>query len=360
VLTGISITGDTRVVQPGWSVGRPLAEPRSYAQGVLLVTGEVLIVGGMGREDGIVMRRHAELFDPLAGATTVLPDNRVGRMWHTTTALRDDRVLIAGGVERVGDGFGTLGLVDIFDPHTRSWRSAAQLRQPRSDHAATLLRDGRVLVAGGHAGAQPLSSVEIYDPVRDAWDRVAPLPKTRWSFSMTTLRDGRVLVAGGFVEPGLQSDTSLYYDPGADRWSEGPHLLAERANHTTLVLRDGTLLLIGGQRAGASSAERYDPVLGLFVSAGTLVQPRMFAQAAERSDGSVILVGGILRPESGEGFVPNPLAELWDRATNKWSAVAAAPTARAAGAAVAIGQAICIFGGSAKDDVPVSAVECFR
>jgi hypothetical protein len=360
VLTGVSLGGDARAARPGWSVDTPMAEARSYAQGVRLVTGEVLIVGGMGREDGVVMRRRAELFDPLAGATTVLQDVRVGRMWHTVTTLRDDRVLIAGGVERVGDGYGTLGLVDIFDPHTRSWTSAAQLGQPRSDHAATLLRDGRVLVAGGHVGAQPLSSVEIYDPARDTWFRAAPLPKTRWSFSMTTLRDGRVLVAGGFEEPGLQSDTSLYYDPRSDRWSDGPHLLAERANHTTLVLRNGTLLLIGGQRVGASSAERYDEELGLFVSAGTLVQPRMFAQAAERSDGSVILVGGILRPGSGDGFVPNAFAERWDPATNEWSAIDAAPTARAAGAAVATGDAICIFGGSARDDIPVSAVECFR
>jgi hypothetical protein len=348
------------VTTPGWSVPTHLAEPRSYAQGVVLVTGEVLIVGGMGREDGIVMRTRAELFDPLAGATTVLPDVRIGRMWHTLTTLHDDRVLVAGGVERVGTGLTTLGVTEIFDPHTRSWQTAAPLRRPRSDHAAALLPDGRVLVAGGHDGPQPLSSVEIYDPATDDWTTVAPMPTQRWVFSMATLPDGRVLVAGGFEQPGLQTDTSLLYDPIQDRWDAGPHLQSERANHTALTLRGGDVLLIGGQRAAASSAERYDVRLGVFVPAGTLVKPRMYAQAAERSDGTVLLIGGLLRPESGDGFVPNAYVEAWDPVTNIWTEQADAPNMSAGGYAALVGDAICVFGGSLKDDIPVDAVECFR
>ncbi|MDO8506482.1 MAG: kelch repeat-containing protein [Candidatus Limnocylindria bacterium] len=345
-----------------WSSEPPLAQTRSYAQAVTLATGEVLIVGGMGRNSagGVVMRTRAVIFDPLANASIEAGDLHVGRMWHTVTRLRDDRVLVAGGVERAGEGYDTLGIADIFDPRTRSWIAAAPMRHGRSDHAATLLRDGRVLVAGGHYGPLPIANVEIYDPATNGWTSVAPLPKTRWSFSMTTLRDGRVLAAGGFEQPGLQTDTSLLYDPARDTWEPGPTLLAERANHTTLTLRTGDLLLIGGQREGSNTAERYDNRLGRFVPAGTLADPRMFAQAAERPDGSVVLVGGILRPESGDGFVPNALAEVWDPKTNEWTRMADAPTARAGGNVAIVNGAVCLFGGSAEGDLPMSSVECFR
>lgn len=329
-------------------------------QSVRLPSGEVLLIGGYGREDGITMRLRAELYDPLTRRTQLVGEPRVGRIWQTATLMNDERVLVAGGAEYLGSGWGALGLVDILDLRTFTWTSAPQLQQPRSDHAATLLKDGRVLVAGGHVGPTTLSSVEIYDPVANAWSYAAPLPLRRWSFSMTTLPDGRVLAAGGFADRGLQTDTTVIYDPLTNTWTDGPRMLSERANHTTVVLRDGDLLLIGGQRAGAGTAERYDLRLGTFVPAGALVQPRMFAQAAERGDGSVVLVGGILRPESGEGFVPNAYAEVWERATNTWRVLAQAPTARAGGQAVLVDGAVCVFGGSAENDLPVNAIECLR
>lgn len=345
---------------PTWVSETPLSQPRAYAQAVGLATGEVLLVGGMGRDDGLVMRTEAELFDPLTRRSVLVGGVRPGRIWHTVTTLADDRVLVAGGVERAGDGWSTLGLAEIFDPWTRRWTRVAEMLQPRSDHAATLLKDGRVLVAGGHVGPTPLASVEIYDPATDTWTAAAPLTKTRWSFSMATLPDGRVLAAGGFMDPGLQTDTSVIYDPATDTWTEGPRLWSERANHTTVLLPSGDVLLVGGQRAAANTAERYDARLGAFVFAGTLVQPRMFAQAAARPDGSVVLVGGILRPESGEGFVPNDFVEIWDPRTNLWSAYQSAPTARAAGAAVAVGNGVCIFGGSILGDEPIRTVECLE
>ncbi len=349
-------------VPPSWSRESPLAQTRSYAQAVTLVTGEVLIVGGMGRDESgrVVMRTGAVIFHPLANVAIDIGDLGIGRMWHTLTRLADNRVLVAGGVERTVMGYDTLGVAQLYDTRTRGWSNAAPMRHPRSDHAATLLRDGRVLVAGGHYGPLPMAYVEIYNPRTNDWSPVAPLPKTRWSFSMTTLRDGRVLVAGGFEQPGLQTSSTLLYDPVRDSWVEGPRLQWERANHTTVALRSGDLLLIGGQREGAGTAERYDARLGRFVPAGTLANPRMFAQAAERPDGSVVLIGGILRPESGEGFVPNALTEVWDPETNEWTPVQSAPTARAGGTVALVNGAVCIFGGSADGDMPIDAVECYR
>ena len=334
--------------------------PRAYPQGLLLATGKVLITGGFGRSDGVVMRYRAEVFDLVSGRSQLIEQPRVGRLFATATTLRDDQVLLAGGAEKVGDDFRAHHSVDLFDPWSGTWRTAAAMQQARSDHGATLLRDGRVLVVGGHDGPRTLRSVEVYDPAMNTWSVRAPLPLARWSFSIATLPDGRVLVAGGFMEPGNATATSLYYDPTADRWSPGPSLSVERANHSTVLLANGDLLLIGGQRAAAGSAERYDRRVGAFVYAGTLGQPRMGAQSAQADDGSVVVIGGILRPGTADGFIPNALVERWDPRTDLWTEIASAPSARTGGLIVALAGNICVFGGSERDDEPLASAECLR
>ena len=66
----------------------------------------------------------------------------------------------------------------------------------RSSHTASLLADGRVLVAGGNV-PEPTASAEIYDPRLDRWTVVAPMANSRVRHSATALADGRVVVAGG-------------------------------------------------------------------------------------------------------------------------------------------------------------------
>ncbi len=86
----------------------------------------------------------------------------------------------------------------------------------------------------------------------------------------------------------------------------------------------------------------------------------MAGQAAQRDDGSVVVMGGFLRPDAGPGFMPNATAERWEARANIWSAIAAAPTARADAVTVAIAGGVCVFGGSTRDDQPLASVECLR
>jgi Kelch motif protein len=338
----------------------PLSEPRSYARAATLADGDVLLVGGMERSPGLSLLPRAELFDLQSWEWRPVGDPRPGRLWHTVTSLSDDRVLVAGGViRRPEGGWDPLDLVDVFDPWAGEWHAAAPLRVARSDHSAALLKDGRVLVAGGHRGSEWLRSAEIYDPARDVWDIVRPLPRARSLFTMTTLPDGTVLAVGG-TEEGPMSATSVIYDPVRDRWSDGPSLSHPRVFHSAVQLPSGDVMLIGGQRYGANTAERYDVRLGAFVYAGTLAMPRMFAQAAVADDGSVVLAGGILRPTSPPGFVPNSFAERWDPSTNYWSLIPNTKAPRAGAAFVQIGGSVCLVGGSTQDDLPVATVECLR
>jgi N-acetylneuraminic acid mutarotase len=67
---------------------------------------------------------------------------------------------------------------------------------PRAGHIAALLVNGKTLVAGGYNG-EYLSSSEEYDPANDAWTRRKDMSVARVRAAATVLLDGRVLVAGG-------------------------------------------------------------------------------------------------------------------------------------------------------------------
>src|SRR5213596_2329889 len=79
---------------------------------------------------------------------------------HTATLLGDGRVLIAGG-----EGSGAPGsTLEIFNPATSSFSAAGTLVTPRKNHAAVLLSGGRVMIVGGFDGSHVLNSTEIFDP----------------------------------------------------------------------------------------------------------------------------------------------------------------------------------------------------
>ncbi len=76
----------------------------------------------------------------------------------------------------------------------------------RMQHAAVLLPDGRVLVAGGVLCGKALSgSSELYDPETNTWAPETPLTSPRARATAMLLHDGRVLLAGGYGNAGARS-----------------------------------------------------------------------------------------------------------------------------------------------------------
>src|SRR5439155_1004256 len=103
---------------------------------------------------------------------------------------------------------------EIFDPATGTWTLTQPLPGPRSEHTATLLPNGKVLIAGGTDGTNSLSSALLYDPASGAWATTASLLAARAGHGMTLLANGQVLVMGGNDINNFVTSKAELYDLG--------------------------------------------------------------------------------------------------------------------------------------------------
>ena len=166
----------------------------------------------------------------------------VPRTGHTATALSDGHVLITGGRDADSN---LVALSEIFNPESQVSTASATLNTARVDHTATLLSDGRVLVAGGTGTSGSLTSAEIFDPANpDAGFRMVASPMTaaRTHHSATLLNNGKVLIAGG--ETG---GTAEIFDPSTESFTPTLwNLQVARSGHTATLFTDDSVLLAGG------------------------------------------------------------------------------------------------------------------
>jgi len=340
---------------PTWATFGELSQPRAYATALALANGEILVVGGLDRAAPNVTNTESELVNVKTGVVSVLHQELEGRLHQTMTRALGDHVVVAGGVKYVTDHWDPVDRVDVYLPAERKWIPASHMIDPRSDHAATALQTGMVMIIGGNQGPRLLQSTEIYDVKNDRWFRSAPMPRPRTELSAFTLADGRVLVAGGVEKSGAATDTTLIYNPPADSWAEGPRMNLPRVQHAAVQLANGDILFIGGDGAASGTSERYDVKAEKFVISGTLVDPRQAARAAQLPDGRVVLIGGL--PPRNTEFAPLRSAEIWDPQTALWSVLPPSLTPRAWPSIVMVGGAIYQLSGTGDAEASYRTIE---
>jgi hypothetical protein len=213
----------------------------------LLSDGKVLVAGGADSQEHIL--QSAELYDPVSETWTATGNLVNARSSHTATLLPNGKVLVAG------DNGAAAQSAELYDPATGSWTVTGNSLSLHSFDMATLLPNGKVLVTG---------IVELYDPASGSWTPTGHFLTDRDSPSATLLPNGKVLVAGGLNNTVSLTSAELY-DPASGTWTVTASLATGRYDHTSTLLTNGKVLVTGGAQFPAiplSSAELYDVGLG--------------------------------------------------------------------------------------------------
>ena len=256
-----------------------------------------------------------------------------------------------------------LFLVDCIDApgtfasrSTGSLREAANMHAQRASHSSTLLPTGKVLIAGGFAGSgtesHPFASAELYDPATGTFEPTGSMNLGRSGHSATLLRNGKVLMAGGWTGGDASRRTTEIYDPATGKFMPTGNLTVERSGATATLLVNGKVLIVGGvdrSERSLASAEIYDPETGTFSPTGAMNEPRCEHTATILKDGKVLIAGG------GSGDYPSQTvyrsAELYDPATGKFTATGQMTERRHKHAAILLpGGVVLVAGGSDNRD----------
>lgn len=132
-------------------------------------------------------------------------------------------------------------------PRVGSVLPAAPMLEPRSGHSATLLADGKVLIAGGMRRNQDFyKSAELYDPATGNFQRTGEMNERRVGQIAVLLRSGKVLIAGGWVGNG-GTDSAELYDPATGKFSSTAKMTIRRGRPSATLLANGDVLIAGGE-----------------------------------------------------------------------------------------------------------------
>lgn len=249
-----------------------------------------------------------------------------------------------------------------------SFSPTGNLNHGRIFHTATLLANGKTLVAGGSvfkaycvAGD---NSAELYDAALGLFTSTGTMTDPRYAQTSTLLQSGQVLITGGVSfdsEACLVDETSPVlasaelYDPSGGSFAPTASMSQARVTHTATLLPSGKVLIAGGGSAGgnyppfigdgSATAEVYDPAAGGFTSTGNMTSARTEQTATLLANGKVLIVGGMASASAD----PLATAELYDPATGAFTATGQMAAGRAGHTATLLPDGRVLITGGLKD-----------
>jgi hypothetical protein len=239
----------------------------------------------------------------------------IARVGATATLLRDGKVLVAGGEDTPQHPLAT---AEVFDPTTGAFAATSSMATARVYHAAALLKDGKVLVTGGFdTNGNTLTTAEVYDPTSGAF---APTGSMQAAYNTATLlNNGKVLMTGGIDANRNPLATAELFDPASGSFTPTGSMGTARDTRVATLLNDGKVLVAGGWDGSPTggflaTAEIYDPVSGSFAPTGSMTIGRDNHTATLLNGGKVLVAGG--SDNNGNALAE---AELFDPTTGTFT-----------------------------------------
>ena len=244
---------------------------------VVLGNGKVLVTGGQNMD--FSAQDLAEIYDPATAQFIPTASMQQARVGHTATVLKNGSILVAGGA----DNSGLLGSAEVYDASAAASTPAGSMITPRQNATATLLGNGTVLIAGGAAQVGACSgcataSAEIYNPATRTFTGTGNMHTARRGHSATMLPNGKVLIAGGLNDAGSSVLASAeIYHPASGTFTITASMNSARFNHAAMMLSNGKVVIAGGYNSASAVtnlAELYDPASGRFTLTGHMTDSR--------------------------------------------------------------------------------------
>lgn len=352
-----------------WVPSGSLTTPRFYHTATLLQDGSVLVAGGYNFSSNFA---SAERYDPETGNWAPAGSMALARNSHTATLLPNGKVLVVGGIRYVGSSGTLTNTTELYDPATNSWSAGPPLTLGvRSSHSAVLLGTGKVLVTAGllsYPDCTYRPTSELYSPVLNTWTATGSLSLRRSSATATLLGNGKVLLAGGpqngCPTPNNGLNEAEVYDPATGAWTVTGTLSLPRYNNSITLLPSGKVLLAGGYTASGTiaTADLFDPDTGSFSLTGSLATARATTGGAGDNgvspllqNGQVLFAGGYT---SAGPIVGN--TELYDPASGAWTTTGSLATARAFNTATLLADGhVLVVGGYTNGGIPLGSTELY-
>ena len=347
-----SASSAVTTISSGFRPTGSMRDPRSGQTATLLNTGKLLVAGGdachlFAYYYGSCPLNTAEIYDPTGGTFSMTGTMAVQRLFHTATLLPDGKVLVAGG---------TGASAERYDPAAGTFSNTGSMSVGRESHTATLLSNGKVLIAGGQNVSGALATAELYDPSAGTFTATGSMAAGRNAHTATLLGTGKVLIVGGSNSTGELATAELY-DPATGNFTPANSMLSKRTFHTATPLSNGNVLVTGGMANGVSlsGAEVYDVIAGSFTATGPMMTARDSHFAVLLANGAVLVAGGI---SGGTDFT----AELYDPVTQVFTQTGSMGVGRVLAAAALLpdGRALVTGGSDLSSGSDLNSAEVYK
>jgi parallel beta-helix repeat protein len=290
----------TSIVTPGGSKSYTLTADPGYSISDVQVDG--VSVGPVNNYTFSNVSADHRIYLSIVGSTTWQYTGNMpnARYWHTATLLYNGKVLVAGG------DYPDNRHCELYNPTSGSWISTGLLNYGRSVFRAELLTNGQVLAVG----STTIPS-ELYNPDTGSWSvaGTSALPVDNYWYTLTRLANGQVLRAGGQANSVGSFPYCELYDPISGTWRLTGSMRLGRNLHTATLLPNGKVLVVGGQGWAAGSCELYDPSTGTWSDTGGPNVGRAAHTATLLPNGKVLVAGG----------AGTTACEIYDPATGRWA-----------------------------------------